>query len=129
MSWPREHDLVLTPSGASGTVVHVYRAGKVCEVELSGTSHVTTLAARDLRPDVQPQLGKVYTLHGNGELLCCGVNPLRFAGHGHHEGSYYASRDEVLREATRADLDARYAQAKPRGVACDDRKCWCRLVK
>ena len=93
-------------------------------------------------------IGKVYTVAGRGEMRMAefcdppadlirkfqayggrgmpeGIT-VRLEGHG--GGDYWASPEDIVREASRADLDARDAQARPRGVACDDLECWCRKV-
>jgi hypothetical protein len=79
------------------------------------------------------EVGKVYTVAGCGELLLVEITEpkgiLRMASHGTMTPGCWIGQENVVREATRADLDAREAQARPRGVGCNDENCWCRKVK
>jgi hypothetical protein len=79
------------------------------------------------------EVGKVYTVAGRGEVLLVEITKpkgiLRVASHGTTTPGYWVDPKDVVREATRADLDAREAQARPRGVGCNDKECWCRFVQ
>lgn len=77
------------------------------------------------------EVGKPYVIVGHGEMLLTRIHEKTpvFAPHGSDTGSYYASTDQVIRKATREDLDRRHENAKPRGVDCKDRDCWCRSVR
>jgi hypothetical protein len=79
--------------------------------------------------DLEP--GKVYVVAGQGELLLVLIHEKTpvFAGHGSRTGTYYASLESIVRKATPEDIRRRYEMAKPRGVACDDKSCWCRDEK
>jgi hypothetical protein len=79
--------------------------------------------------DLEP--GKAYIVAGQGELLLVLIHEKTpvFAGHGSHTGSYYANLESVVRKATAEDIKRRYEMGKSRGVACDDRDCWCKDVK
>jgi hypothetical protein len=68
--------------------------------------------------------GRIYVIAGRGEMRLDRATALVF--HAHGGGHYWASEDEVVREATAEDLRRRDEQARPRGVACDDPECWCR---
>lgn len=98
------------------------------------------------------KVGKIYVVVGRGEMMLAefssvpadalrafqayGGNILGYGGtvkfKAHGGGEYWATPEDVVREASRADLDARDAQAQSRGVACEDPECWCQeygLVK
>lgn len=92
------------------------------------------------------ELGKIYVVAGRGEMKLVEFCPppasviRQFRAYGglgvpdgltvrleaHGGWSHFASHDELVREATQADLDAREAQARPRGVECKDPECWCK---
>lgn len=76
---------------------------------------------------VAVHLGRVYVIAGRGEMLAHAFtrnpNCTEFLAHGNIR--YWASHDQVHREAKASDLDARHEQAKPRGVHCRDANCWC----
>lgn len=91
-------------------------------------------------------VGRIYVVAGRGEMMLTELSPIpedslrafqayggntlgyggtvKFAAHG--GGSCWAAPEDVAREATQEDLKRRDAQARSRGVACDDPECWCR---
>lgn len=79
---------------------------------------------------MKPEIGKIYVIAARGEMKCAeemeGGHVFMFWGHGW--GRYWAGPDEVVREANAEDLKRRDAQARPRGVACDDGRCWCHEI-
>lgn len=71
--------------------------------------------------------GALYVVRGRGVMRFAGEGSpasARFLAHGN--GSYWASAEDALRAADWHDVDAYQADAKVRGVACEDRTCWCR---
>jgi len=79
------------------------------------------------------EAGRCYTLAGCGEMLLSELpepprkTTVTFRAHGGY--NYFGSFSQIVKEATRADLDARHEQAAPRGLDCKDDSCWCRGIK
>lgn len=75
---------------------------------------------------MKPEVGKVYTLAGLGEMLCVAVKDMQILIFEQHSGyPYYAIESQILRVATAKVILARHAEAAPRGVACTRSDCWC----
>lgn len=74
------------------------------------------------------RVGKVYLIAGLGEMRLEVTTPLDMMFHGHGDAIHWTTPDQVVREATKADLEPRDAQGQPKGVACKRKQCWCRRV-
>lgn len=74
------------------------------------------------------RVGKVYIVAGQGVGRLEVTTPLGMMFHGHGDATYWADPDQVMREATKEDLEARDAQGQPKSVACKRKQCWCRRV-
>lgn len=80
------------------------------------------------------RIGNVYTLIGKGEMRLERLTPGKtedqwscvFLTHGNCH--YYAFSSEVLKPATKEDVELRQANARVRGVECRDPECWCRFL-
>lgn len=76
--------------------------------------------------------GDVVILKGQGEVLLVhsSVNAEYVCWecrmHGPSKCSYWTFEDKIIRKASAADVLARRAEARVRGVDCNNPDCWCR---
>lgn len=74
------------------------------------------------------KIGSIYVVAGRGEMLL-NTLPNQWGNvllTQHNGYTYCAAQEDLIREANQEDLNARYAQAKPRGLDCKNNTCWCR---
>lgn len=72
-------------------------------------------------------IGRIYTVAGQGEMRLAKLDHDRMPEMvAHGGGTYWSSPEQIVCEASPMDLIARDAEARARGVACEDEECWCR---